>query len=394
MLKRTFTVALLFGVMLTTFSISLVAQDDMMENLDTCVEEGDYNPDVNYFPEQVELTHAEGFTVEYFNNYKVLTVDTPWEETVEYVLVQCGTPAPEDYDVSQIVNVPVDTVVATSTSFLPHLVNQGLVDRIVGLDSLFFTSLPEVIERIDAEEIVPVYADFAPDMEAFLALDPALTIVQDFSPDGTAFQLNELGLPAVVNYDFNDVSPLAQAEWGKYIALFFNTEAEATSIFSEVERGYMDLVDLASDVTERPTVMANANFQGQWYIPGGNSFPAQLFADAGADYLWADTEESGSLLLDFESVLAVAGEADVWVNVYWATLADGLAEDANYSEFAAFDNGMVYNNNHALGPNGGSLYFELGVANPDLILADLIAIFHPELLPEHELFFYQQLPAE
>ena len=41
--------------------------------------------------------------------------------------------------------------------------------------------------------------------------------------------------------------------------------------------------------------------------------------------------------------------------------------------------------------NGGSDYFETGVTNPDLILADLVKIFHPDLLPDHELYFYRQL---
>jgi len=36
-------------------------------------------------------------------------------------------------------------------------------------------------------------------------------------------------------------------------------------------------------------------------------------------------------------------------------------------------------------------YYESGVANPDKILADLVAIFHPELMPEHDFYYYTQL---
>ena len=36
-------------------------------------------------------------------------------------------------------------------------------------------------------------------------------------------------------------------------------------------------------------------------------------------------------------------------------------------------------------------YWEAGISNPDVVLSDLIKIFHPELLPNHQLFFYQKL---
>jgi iron complex transport system substrate-binding protein len=44
-----------------------------------------------------------------------------------------------------------------------------------------------------------------------------------------------------------------------------------------------------------------------------------------------------------------------------------------------------------MGPGGGNEYFETGPAHPDRILADMISIFHPELLPDHELYYYQKL---
>jgi iron complex transport system substrate-binding protein len=40
---------------------------------------------------------------------------------------------------------------------------------------------------------------------------------------------------------------------------------------------------------------------------------------------------------------------------------------------------------------GGNDYLESGVVNPDRLLEDLIAIFHPELLPDHGLFYFRHL---
>jgi iron complex transport system substrate-binding protein len=68
-----------------------------------------------------------------------------------------------------------------------------------------------------------------------------------------------------------------------------------------------------------------------------------------------------------------------------------LAADERFATFDAVQSGEVYNNNRRLTEQGGNDYWESGVNNPHLILADLIAIFHPELLPDHELYYYQQL---
>jgi iron complex transport system substrate-binding protein len=60
-------------------------------------------------------------------------------------------------------------------------------------------------------------------------------------------------------------------------------------------------------------------------------------------------------------------------------------------QFRAYQIGAMYNNNARLNEYGGNDYWEGGLANPDVVLADLIKIFHPELLPDHELVYYRKL---
>ena len=38
-------------------------------------------------------------------------------------------------------------------------------------------------------------------------------------------------------------------------------------------------------------------------------------------------------------------------------------------------------------------YWSRSVTHPDLVLADLIKIFHPQLVPDHAFEWYTQLPA-
>jgi iron complex transport system substrate-binding protein len=357
----------------------------------------DYNPEIDYFSEKVTLSDSVGWTIEYFNNYKVITVLNPWrdaEEQFRYVLVQCGTPPPADVGEAQVIEVPVQSIVTMSTTQLPHLNTLGLLDRLVGVDSFQYISTPAVVEKIEAGELVQIGSGAEVNVEQAIDLEPELIMTYGVgSPESDSHpKLLEVGLKVALNSEYMESSPLGRAEWIKFTGAFFNREAAATAAYGEIASRYDKIAALARTVSEKPTVFTGAPFQGTWYMPGGNSYVAKLFADAGADYLWADDDSTGSQQLSFEEVFERAQGADFWLNTSsWKSLADGLAADERFAQFAAFQNGNVFNNNVRLNPNGGNDYWETGVTNPDLVLADLIRILHPELLPEHELYFYQQL---
>jgi len=380
---------------LVLFSLLLVLPTFAQEaaNLTECVTE--YDASVDYFPDKVELSYAESFSVEYFNNYKLVTV-LPYvgaEESQTYLLLQCGTPAPDGVEADAVIEVPVSSIVTMSTSILPHIEAQGLLDYLVGVDTLLYTNNEAVLAREDLVEIGGGGSGTEINVEVLLELAPDLIMGQQFYAGDEAFgPVREAGLNVVLNSDFADTSPLAAAEWGKYLALYFNTEALANENFETVESEYNALVELAADVDHRPTVIASSPYGDSWWMPAGDSTIAMLIEDAGGDYLFADLEGT-SVALSFEEVFERGLEAEFWVNAnqFWATTEDMLAADSRYAEFVAFENGNVWNNNLRQNANGGVDYFETGFANPQLILADLIAILHPELLPEHEFVFYQPL---
>ena len=365
--------------------------------IDGCVAEGEYDASLDYFPEKTALTHTDGFSVEYFNNYKVVTVVTPYPgatESMQYVLVQCGTPAPEGFLDEQIIEVPVQTIVTMSTTYLPFLDELGLLDRLVGLDDATYVSNPTVLKMAEEGKLTMLGYGSGVNVEQALELSPDLILTYGSgAPDYDAHPvLIEAGLKTVVNAEWLETSPLARAEWGKFIAVFFNKEADAEAMFAKNVEQYNEYAALAAGVTEKPTVFTGSDYQGTWSMPGGNSFAAAFFKDSGADYLWADDTTTGSLPLAFEAVFEKAQNAEYWVNVgYFFTPADLLAADARYADFAAYQNGNVWNNDARTSTMGGNDYYESAVAHPELVLADLIKIFHPELLPDYELVYYRQL---
>lgn len=357
----------------------------------------DYDPEIDYFPEKVSLSDSVGWTIEYFNNYKVITVLNPWRDAdvqFRYVLVQCGTPPPDDVGDALVIEVPVKSVVAMSTTQLPHLSELGLLDKLVGVDSFLYINNPDVRTKIDAGELVEIGGGGQVNVEQAIDLQPDLIMTYGVgNPEFDAHpKLLEAGLKVVLNSEYMETSPLGRAEWIKFTGAFFNREAKATEVYDTIARRYKEMAAKARNVPNKPTVFTGTPFRGTWFMPGGRSYVAQLLADAGATYLWADDTSTGSQPLSFEQVFERARDAEFWLNPgTWKSLADGKAEDERFTQFAAFQKGNVFNNNKRLNENGGNDYWESGVTNPHLVLADLIRIFHPDLLPDHELYFYQKL---
>ncbi len=361
-----------------------------------CVET--YDPSIDYFPQKLKVSFATGFGVEYHNNYKIVTVTNPWQgaqESFRYVLVQCGTPAPQDVD-GAVIEVPVADIIAMSTTYLPVLDSLGLIDRLVGIDSYMWTTNEAVRARIEAGEVAEIGGGAGVNVELTLDLDPALVMTYGtgLSDYDTHPVLLEAGIPVALNGDFVEQDPLGRAEWMKFIALFFNREADAAQEFDAVAAEYQRVAELTASLSERPTVLLGSVYNGTWYVAGGNSYMAKLLADAGAAYLWAGEGDVGALPLDFESVYAVAADADFWFNPdssFWFSIEDVIASDPRYADFESLERGQLFNNNANVNENGGNAYYEEGATHPERVLKDLVRIMHPHLLPDHELVFFRQI---
>lgn len=359
----------------------------------SCVQ--DYNSNTDYFPQKSNIKYASGFSVEYKNNYKIVTVNNPWKDAdtaFKYVLVECGTPAPEDFKETQIITIPINTVASLSTTHLPHLAKLEVVDKLVGVSNPKIVNTPEVIEKIKAGKIAELGNNV--NVERLLELNPDLvTTFGTGNPQTDSYpKLLEAGLKVAINAEYMENTPLGRSEWLKFTALFFNQEEKAEEIFNQISKNYQEIAAKTKAIEKLPKVFTGFNFKGTWYAPGCKSYIAQYLADAGAELLCVENVD-GSIPLSFEDVFERAATADYWLNVSqsWQSLKDVIREDSRYSDFQAVKKGNVYNNNARLNENGGNDYWEAGISNPDVILADLIKIFHPELLPNHQLFFYQKL---
>jgi iron complex transport system substrate-binding protein len=349
--------------------------------------------------DRAALRYAQNFEIDYDGAVKRVTVRNPWrgaaaDLALEHLLVPCGTPPPEASNGEAVLTIPVSRVATTSTTQLSHLVALDLVDRLAGHNRLDFATSPEVRGRIAAGQVAEIGDSVRLDIESLLALHPDLVLASSIgNPELDVFaMLDRSGLPYAVDAAWTEATPLGRAEWLKFTAAFFNREAEANRRFAEIAARYEELAALARSVRHRPTVLVGTPFQGTWHVSGGAAYQARLIADAGGAYLWADDPTTGAIPLDFETVYGRGLDADVWIHPYgWSSLAEGVRMDERMADFAAFREGRVWNNDRRTNGRGGNDYWETGSLRPDLILADLIEILHPELI-EHELVFHRRLP--
>jgi len=345
------------------------------------------------------IKYASGFTVRYEGTAKWVEVPAPFQGATsgyKYLLVQKGQDVPAHDANVRVITIPLTSIVCTSTTHIPLLDYLGETDKLIGFPTTDYISSEKMRKRVDEGKVQELGIDKGLNLERLAVLKPGMVMGYTTSSDFGQFKkVEDLEIPVAINAEYLEKHPLGRAEWIKYMALFFNKEHEADSIFSIIEINYNQIKAAAANADSRPTVLSGIVYGSAWFMPGGQNYAATLLRDAGCHYLWEDDSTHGFLELSFESVYQKANQADLWIGVgAFSSLAEIKAADERYAKFKPYQQKKVYNYDARKGPKGGSEFMELGYLRPDLILNDLALIAHPDLsaLPNHNLYFHRQLP--
>ncbi|OYQ34080.1 ABC transporter substrate-binding protein [Flavobacterium cyanobacteriorum] len=342
------------------------------------------------------VKYARGLEIYRYEGYSIVKVTNPWpeaKETFTYVLRRNGVKVPDSLQQYPAVNVPLTSVVVTSTTHIPSLEMLGVENTLSGFPNTDFVSSENTRRRIDEGLVKEVGHNEELNTEILIDLSPDAVVGFSISSNNKTYNnLQKSGINVLYNGDWTEQSPLGKAEWIKFFGALYCLEEKAETLFNTIVKDYNEAALLAKKAATKPTVLSGAIYRDQWYLPQGNSWAALFIKDAHAGYLWADTDGTGSLNLSFEAVLDKAENADYWIGPGQFT---GFSEmtDANrhYARFKAFKERKVYTFSSKKGAKGGVLYYELAPNRPDLVLKDLIAILHPELMPEYRLYFFEKL---
>ena len=342
-----------------------------------------------------QVIHAQHFSITLHEGFKAVIVKNPWkagDTLASYALYPRGTAIPDVRWAEFKVAIPIEAVVATSS---PHIGFLALLDelgKVTGVADDRYIFNPYIYEKVTQGAISKVGSVPDTNLEVLLDLSPDLVMKTGMDNVRNDDQrLTAAGIPIAYDLEWMETTLLARAEWMKFFGVFFDKDREADSIFQHVEKEYNNSLSITKSVSARPSIMTGNNFNGTWYMPSANNYLTKLMHDAGGYYHYRDQESAGSLPLSFEVVLDDMIAADYWIGPRAQSLKELEMMDERYALFKAFQEGNVYTFDGRTNNNGGNDYWESGMARPDLILKDIIKIIHPELLPDHQLYYYKRL---
>lgn len=332
--------------------------------------------------EEIAPRYAEGYqvrsTAEGIRLVDIQNPQEPKSTTYRFALVPRGSKleAPEGYT---LIETPIKSCICMTSLQLSNFIALDACEFVTGVTSTRHLFNEKMNRQIKEGRTAKIGIEGNFDSEVVMSMNPDVIFISPFKRGGYE-QMKEVHLPLVPHLGYKEMTPLGQAEWVKLIGLFVDKEQEAIQLFNGIEQRYLDLKAKAAKVEKRPIVFSGEIRGGNWYAVGGKSFLALLFHDAGADYFLKDDPNSGGVTLDFETVYSQADEADYWriMNSYDGQYSyDALkASDARYADFRAFREKKVVYCNMTQRP-----YYERMPMEPDKVLADLIHVFHPDLLP-------------
>lgn len=332
----------------------------------------------------LRFKYARLLEVVRFDDHTQVTVADPWNRgralhTYWLVARKAGGGIPSVPDSVTAIKVPLHRTVPFSTVHASLMTMLGRTQAIAGIADVPYVKQPDVLQLCREGKITDVGSSLAPDIERIIAANPDGLLLSPFENSGGYGKVEELGVPIIECADYMEPSALGRAEWVRFYGLLLGAERQADSLFNAVDRNYQQLRAMVTASKRRPTAIVDKMMGNTWYVPGGRSTMGTMLADAGINYVFADDSHSGSLPLSFETVLERADSAALWLLRYESAVAHPYtlrtlqSEHRGYAHIKAFQAGQCYGCDTRT-----SMVFEETPFRPDLLLADFVAIAHPE----------------
>lgn len=348
--------------------------------------------------EKQEVRYAKHFSMSRRDGCTSLRVFRPTASgsvlMFSYLLVpESRSVPPHERDVI-VVRTPLKSVTCESGFQVSLLELLGCADALVGVSGTVRVGQDDLHRRIERGELAVTGFMQSTNMEVLVKLSPEMVFVNTSSVvSDISEKLQTYGLtPAVFSASFEE-HPLAALEWIRFVGALFEKDRLADAIFRDRERMYLEMQKKAAGLKSRPSVIAGYGRGGSWSTMGSSPWFIAMLDHAGADYLFRGRALERGHLLGHETAFIAGMKADFWVNTYSSakSLGDVVRHDDRYELFPCVRNQRVYNNNAFRFANGRSRFWDTGMTEPHLILADLIALFHPERMPGHKLKYYRKL---
>jgi iron complex transport system substrate-binding protein len=289
-------------------------------------------------------------------------------------------------DTLAVIPVPKRTpsrIAVLSTTHIPYILALDAFDRLVG--AAYMARIPDAQfnERVVTDKVAELVRGDRLDKERYIALNP--DIVFDQVP-GIARDAPKLqGALSVPVAEFLEQHPLGRAEWIRVFGALLGRSADADSIHATIVTRYERVRNRVAYIKERPLVFFGSAWGGHFHAAAGNSYMATFVRDAGARYFLSDTI-SGSHPMDLESFLALTDSLDhvgmVIAHPGEPSATDLAQGDPRLIHLDALSKRGFYGNSIR------SDLFGRALLEPDVLLADLVRIFHAEAGEGHSSHYF------
>ena len=312
----------------------------------------------NIVEKNIEIKYAKRFTIIYSHNITKVCLfgnKNNLDTTAVFYIYKTANKLKANSKNTFFIKSPCNKIAALSSIYSAMLCELNCINSIAAIDNVDYITNIQIIEKQKSNKIIELSKGPQIDLEKTITLSPDI------------------------------IFSFGRGEGEKELA---------DSLFNEIEKNYFELKKIAKNSSYKPSVFTEIKYSDAWYVPGGNSYIAQLIKDANSNYIWANDINTGSFPLSFEQVFSKANKAEFWINLSnIKTKKELLGFENRYREFNAFKVGNLYNNNKNTNALGYSKYWETGMIYPNKILNDLILIFHPELINSinNKLTFYKKI---
>lgn len=335
--------------------------------------------------------YAKGFNVKYADNITLLEVNDPENKEAEqfhFALVDKSFKGEIPNGYTRL-NIPIRSAICMTSLQLSNFLKLDIPEMVVGITSTRHLHNQKMNQQLKEGKTHKIGIEGNFDNEVIIAINPDVIFISPFKRGGYD-AIRNVEIPMIPHLGYKELTPLGQAEWIKVIGLLTGNASLANSTFEAIESRYNNLKSIVDTVKRRPTVFSGEMRGGNWYAVGGRSFLAQLFRDAGGDYFLKENEESGGVTLDYETVYTNAAHADYWriVNSFEGEYSYNVLkeQDNRYTDFDAWKkHGVIYCNMKEVP------FYERMPVEPEVVLADFIHVFHPDVLPNHKPQYYHLL---
>ena len=341
---------------------------------------------------EIRFDYAKLIRVWECDGFKKMEIRNPWDTTCllqTYLLVDKTKEIPANCPGGVVVRVPLEKSAVFTTVHCSLIEELGAVGSISGICELEYITNPNIISLTQSGKIVDFGSSMSPDIEKIITVSPDAILLSPFNNSGGHGGLDKLGIPIVECADYMESDPLGRAEWIKLYGMLFGKESEADSIFSKVTETYTQIEKEAQQETgSHPSLLYGLDNGGSWFIPGGKSYMAKMFASAGANYIFGETTHSGAEPFAFETVYDKGCNADIWL-ILGTEVADKTYKDLQrFSSFKSYKEKRVY----ACNTTKTSFFDEIPF-HPERLLKDLYVIFHSEKYDDvnEYLHYYRKL---